>query len=120
MFKLLDPVVLKSDMPERGLRKGLLGTVVEVHSPAKVEVEFITASGRTIALLPLDTRDLRKPTDSDAVAVAQTPKRKGDVIGPFLPGKTRKAPDTGPKVKKARVSHSRRSASVTARRRRTA
>lgn len=76
MFKLLDPVVLKSDVPERGLVKGLLGTVVEVYSPAKVEVEFVTANGRTIALLPLSTHHLRKPTAADAIAVTSTLKPK--------------------------------------------
>jgi hypothetical protein len=120
MFKLLEPVVLKTDVPERGLRKGLLGTVVEVYSPAKVEVEFIAANGRTIALLPLDSRDLRKPTDTDAIAVARTSKRKGVVIGPFRTDKPRRASGSGPKVKKARVTRSGRSARGTTRRRRTA
>ena len=83
MFKLLEPVVLKTNLADHGLRKGLLGTVVEVHSPAKVEVEFVAANGRTIALLPLKTRDLRKATDADALAVAPAMKRGADVIGPF-------------------------------------
>lgn len=85
MFKLLDPVVLKSDFPERGLAKGLLGTVVEVYSPAKVEVEFVTANGRTIALLPLSTHDLRKPTAADAIAVAPTLKPKAKASKPAVP-----------------------------------
>jgi hypothetical protein len=120
MFKLLEPVVLKTDVPERGSRKGLLGTVVEVYSPAKVEVEFIAANGRTIALLPLNSRDLRKPTDTDAVAVARTSRRKGVVIGPLRADKPRSTSASGSKAKKARVRRSGRSVRATTRRRHTA
>lgn len=119
MFKLLEPVVLKNDVPAHGLSKGLLGTVVEVYSPAKVEVEFVAANGRTVALLPLSVRDLRKATDSDALAVTRAVRRKADVVGPFASGKLPKATVPAKRVA-ARIGRRRRSRPATSRRRRTA
>jgi len=68
-FKLLDTVVLDRDLPERGLRKGDLGAVVEVFTPDGLEVEFVTASGRTEALVTLNERDVRPVGDGDLIAV---------------------------------------------------
>jgi hypothetical protein len=69
MFKLLDTVVLKRDVPEKGLRRGDLGAVVEVYPANGFEVEFVAASGRTQALLTLDINDIRHVSDQDLVAV---------------------------------------------------
>ena len=52
-LQLLDAVALTGDLPERGLRRGQVGTVVEVLAPGVVEVEFIDDDGRTYALLAL-------------------------------------------------------------------
>jgi hypothetical protein len=49
-------VVLARDVHEHGLREGDLGAVVEVYEPDGLEVEFVTASGRTAALLTLNNR----------------------------------------------------------------
>ena len=68
-YALLDTVVLVRDLPEHGLRSGDLGAVVEVYSPDGFEVEFVTASGRTKALVTLAYRDVRSIADSDLVAV---------------------------------------------------
>ena len=46
-FNELDTVVLLRDLPESGLRLGDLGAVVQVYGREAVEVEFVTASGRT-------------------------------------------------------------------------
>jgi Domain of unknown function (DUF4926) len=62
-FKPLDTVVLVRDFPKEGLRAGDLGAVVEVYPPDGIEVEFITASGRTTALLTL-RQDYEKATRS--------------------------------------------------------
>ena len=113
MFKLLEPVVLKTDVPERGLRKGLLGTIVEVYSPVKVEVEFLAGNGRTIALLPLSTRALRRPTDTDAIAVAKTAKRKAVVIGPLSPPRGGKRRNSATKSKSTRIGDSQDARRVT-------
>ena len=68
-YQLLDTIVLNRDVPEHGLRKGDLGAIVEVHEPDAFEVEFVTASGRTAALLALNARDIRPVADNDLVSV---------------------------------------------------
>jgi hypothetical protein len=68
-YRILDTVVLVRDLDAHGLRKGDLGAVVEVYEPDALEVEFITASGRTAALLPLNARDVRPVADDDLVSV---------------------------------------------------
>lgn len=45
--KLLDVVALTGDVPERGLLRGQVGTVVEVLAPEVYEVEFCDDEGRT-------------------------------------------------------------------------
>lgn len=66
-YHVLDTVVLARDLQERGLRKGDLGAVVEVYEPDGLEVEFVTASGRTAALLTLNARYVRSVADDDLV-----------------------------------------------------
>ena len=68
-YQLLDTIVLDRDVPEHGLRKDDLGAVVEVYEPDGLEVEFVTASGRTAALLTLNVRDVRPVADDDLVSV---------------------------------------------------
>jgi hypothetical protein len=68
-YKLLDSVVLDRDLPEHGLRNGDLGSVVQVYEPDGLEVEFVTASGKTQALVTLNVNDLRPAQDSDLIAV---------------------------------------------------
>mgnify|MGYP005839047311 FL=1 len=41
------------DVPSRGLRRGQVGTVVEVLGPDVFEVEFSDDQGRTYAMVPL-------------------------------------------------------------------
>lgn len=68
-FELLDTVVLDRDLPDHGLRRGDLGSVVEVYSDDALEVEFVTGSGRTQALLTLASSDVRSVADRDLIAV---------------------------------------------------
>jgi hypothetical protein len=68
-FAVLDTVVLVRDLPEHGLKAGDLGAVVEVYPPDGLEVEFVTASGRTTALVTLSSADVRVISDSDLVAI---------------------------------------------------
>jgi hypothetical protein len=56
-------------VPEAGLRAGDLGAVVLVYEPDALEVEFVTASGRTLALSTLATTDVRAVRDDDLLAV---------------------------------------------------
>jgi hypothetical protein len=68
-FKQLDTVVLDRDVPQSGLRKGDLGAVVETYEPDGLEVEFVTASGRTQALVTLKVDDVRAVMDEDLISV---------------------------------------------------
>ena len=68
----LDVVVLDRDIPGSGLKRGDLGAVVDVYAPDAIEVEFVTASGRTQAVITLQPSDLRSVADNDLVAVRQT------------------------------------------------
>jgi len=68
-YRVLDTVVLDRDLPEHGLRRGDLGAVVEVYEPDGLEVEFVTAAGRTAALVTLNVRDVRAVADDDLVSV---------------------------------------------------
>ena len=68
-FKTLDPVVLSKDMPEFGLKQGDLGAVVQVYEPDGLEVEFVTAAGKTEALVTLHQSDVRHVGDTDLMAV---------------------------------------------------
>jgi len=70
-YSALDTVVLDRDLPEHGLKRGDLGTIVEMYEPDGLEVEFVTASGRTGALLTLNVGDVRKVADADLVAVRE-------------------------------------------------
>lgn len=47
-FKLLDVVALTEDIPKHNLRRGQVGTIVEVFDDGKAfEVEFSDQTGRT-------------------------------------------------------------------------
>jgi len=72
-FHELDTVVLIRDVPEAGLRTGDLGAIVQTYGNEAVEVEFVTASGRTQALLTLPIKDVRAVRDNDLLAVRSTP-----------------------------------------------
>jgi len=52
-IKLLDTVVLVEDLPERKLKRGEVGTVVEILAPDVYEVEFCDDEGQTYAELAL-------------------------------------------------------------------
>jgi hypothetical protein len=55
-IELLDTVALLEDIPERGLKRGEVGTIVELLAPDVYEVEFCDDDGRTYAMfaLPVD------------------------------------------------------------------
>jgi hypothetical protein len=60
MIRELDTVVLTHDLEEHGLKQGDIGAVVHCHKGGEdFEVEFMTAEGRTVALLTLSLADIR-------------------------------------------------------------
>jgi hypothetical protein len=61
MIKELDSVVLTTDLPEHGLAKGDIGTVVLAHEGGKgCTVEFVTLAGKTIAVVTLLANQIRQ------------------------------------------------------------
>ena len=60
MIHELDIVVLTHDVPEHGLKKSDVGAVVNRYSDrGAFEVEFVTAEGKTVAVLTLTETDIR-------------------------------------------------------------
>lgn len=68
-MKVLDTVVLNKNLPDLGLRRGDVGAVVEVYEPDGLEVEFVTGSGQTQALVTLKTAEVRLLGGTDILAV---------------------------------------------------
>ena len=65
-IKELDPVALTHDVPEHGLKRGDVGTAVLVHGKGEAfEVEFVGYDGRTVALLTLESNDVRPLRSGD-------------------------------------------------------
>lgn len=59
-IKESERVVLTRDISEYGLAKGDLGAIVHVYpSQDEYEVEFVTAEGKTVAVLTLSKQDIR-------------------------------------------------------------
>ena len=66
MIKELDLVVLNHDISEHGLQAGDIGTVVHCYKgDAAFEVEFVTAEGKTFALLTLPANEVRARQSSE-------------------------------------------------------
>jgi len=57
-IRLLDVVALTVDLPQRGLRRGQVGTVVEMLSPGVFEIEFSDDQGHAYAELALKEEQL--------------------------------------------------------------
>jgi hypothetical protein len=55
---LLDVVALTKDIPDHGLRRGQVGTIVEILGPETFEVEFADNNGRAYATLSLNAKEL--------------------------------------------------------------
>jgi hypothetical protein len=59
-IKELDAVALTCDLPEHGLERGDVGTIVLVHGHGEAfEVEFVDYDGHTVALLTLELAQVR-------------------------------------------------------------
>jgi hypothetical protein len=72
MIKEHDIVVLTDDLPEEQLTAGDVGTVVHIHQGgAGYEVEFMTLSGRTIAVTTVMASQVRSVGSRDLVHVRE-------------------------------------------------
>jgi hypothetical protein len=73
-FELYSDVILTRDIPERGLRAGDVGTLVDRHVVSGVadggySVEFFDMIGNTVAVVAVPASALRLPTPADRPAV---------------------------------------------------
>ncbi|MBI4596535.1 MAG: DUF4926 domain-containing protein [Candidatus Tectomicrobia bacterium] len=60
MIKELETAVLTRDLPEYGLNRGDIGAVVHCYkNGVAFEVEFVTGKGQTIAVITLESNDVR-------------------------------------------------------------
>jgi hypothetical protein len=57
-IKVLDPVALVEELPEHGLRRGEVGTVVDRWKDGSYEVEFSDESGGAYAFIALRPEQL--------------------------------------------------------------
>ena len=70
MIKELDLVVLTHDHQDHSLKSGDVGTVVHCYKDRKAfEVEFVTAEGKTVAVLTLDETQVRPFDHSEILHV---------------------------------------------------
>lgn len=75
MIKEHDRVALTEDIPEHGLKRGDIATVVMVHSLPGYELEFITLEGDTLAVIsayphqvrPLGKREIAQARNLESV-----------------------------------------------------
>jgi hypothetical protein len=71
MIRELDVVVLKRDLPESRLKAGDVGTVVLEHSGGQgFEVEFMTLTGETVAVVTVSS-DAVRAVDEGEIAHAR-------------------------------------------------
>lgn len=69
-----DYIVLTQDLPKNGLKAGDIGTVVHIHKGgAGYEVEFMTLTGETVAMVTLLPSQLRSIARRDLAHVRQMP-----------------------------------------------
>lgn len=59
-MKLLDVVALLEDLPELGLYRGQVGTIVEEYEPEAFEVEFSDLTGYAYAIETLQASHLKE------------------------------------------------------------
>ena len=68
-FSVLDTVVLNKDLPNYGLKAGDVGAIVEIYEPDGIEVEFVTGSEETQALLTLNVNDVHPISGREILSV---------------------------------------------------
>lgn len=73
MLKEFDLVVLTHDIEKYGLKSDDVGTIVHSYEDNNgFEVEFVTAEGKTIAVLTLTAKDIRPFDRAEILHVRDT------------------------------------------------
>lgn len=57
-IKVSDIIALLTDIPDKNLIKGQVGTIVEVLSDNNYEVEFCNQKGETVSTCPVESNNL--------------------------------------------------------------
>lgn len=82
-FKLHDVVKLLADLPDRRVRPGNVGAVVDVFptvtDPYGYMLEFVNYAGYTYAIVTVKETDIVLATEADMLWDAGSPARKADV-----------------------------------------
>jgi hypothetical protein len=72
MIRELETVVLLHDVPQHDLKSGDVGAIVHRYDDGKgFEVEFVTAEGKTLAVLTLTESDVRSVRGSEILHVRE-------------------------------------------------
>jgi hypothetical protein len=71
MIKEHDRVALTEDLPEYGLKRGDIATVVMVHAIPGYELEFVTLNGDTLAVISAHPHQVR-PLGQREIAQARS------------------------------------------------
>jgi hypothetical protein len=72
MIRELDTVVLTHDHPEYSLKEGDIGAVVHAYADGEAfEVEFVTAEGKTVAVLTLTRAEIRPMSSREILHVRE-------------------------------------------------
>ena len=72
MIREHDCIVLTEDIPAEGLQSGDVGTVVHIHrNAAAYEVEFVTLTGQTVAVVTILPNQLRPVNRRDLTHVRE-------------------------------------------------
>lgn len=67
-----DTIVLCRDLDEYGLRRGDIGAVVHCYMDGRAyEVEFVTGEGETVAVVTLESKDVRSMTMKEILHVRE-------------------------------------------------
>lgn len=70
MIQEHERVILKDDLPDYGLIKGDIGTVVYIYGDGTAyELEFFTADGRTLDVVTVEAVQVRPVTSKDMLHV---------------------------------------------------
>lgn len=57
-MKILNTVALTQNLPELGLYKGQVGTIIEIYKLTVFEVEFVDRNGKTYAVETVNTNQV--------------------------------------------------------------
>ena len=103
MFEEHEVIVLTADLPEEGLEAGDMGTIVSV-APEGFLVEFMTHTGRTVAIASVSRDQVRAVSDFDvhhvrvmtSVGWAGVPSTEDASLAPVAHGKKRRMATPAP------------------------